>query len=58
PAQPGPVDGLLDKLVPGLPDKLPDLGPLKLGSRDPRAPAGGPGSDAADRNLLDYLLGP
>jgi ABC-type transporter Mla subunit MlaD len=54
-AQPAPADqpkGLLDKLLPGLPD-LPDVGPLKLGQRD----SGAPRADG-DRGLLDFLLGP
>lgn len=50
PAKPNPTKDLLDKVLPGVTDKLKDtLTP---------PPKRQPSSTASDRNLLDYLLGP
>jgi len=51
PAKPDPAKDLLDKVLPGVTDKLKDklTPPPKPQART---------SDASDRNLLDYLLGP
>ena len=40
---------MLDDLLPGLTDNLPGLKPGKRGARR---------SEASERSLLDYLLGP
>jgi virulence factor Mce-like protein len=50
PAKPDPAKDLLDKVLPGVTDKLKD----KLTP----PPARKPTSTTSDRNLLDYLLGP
>jgi virulence factor Mce-like protein len=50
PAKPDPAKDLLDKVLPGVTDKLKD----KLTP----PPARKPTSATSDRNLLDYLLGP
>jgi virulence factor Mce-like protein len=50
PAKPNPAKDLLDKVLPGVTDKLKD----KLTPPPKRQPS----STASDRNLLDYLLGP
>jgi virulence factor Mce-like protein len=50
PAKPNPAKDLLDKVLPGVTDKLKD----KLLPPPKREPT----SSSSDRNLLDYLLGP
>jgi virulence factor Mce-like protein len=50
PAKPDPAKDLLDKVLPGVTDKLKD----KLTPPPKRQPT----STTSDRNLLDYLLGP
>ena len=50
PAKPNPAKDLLDKVLPGVTDKLKD----KLTPPPRRQPT----STSSDRNLLDYLLGP
>jgi phospholipid/cholesterol/gamma-HCH transport system substrate-binding protein len=50
PAKPDPAKDLLNKVLPGVTDKLKD----KLLPPPKRAPT----SSSSDRNLLDYLLGP
>ena len=50
PAKPNPAKDLLDKVLPGVTDKLKD----KLTPPPKRQPT----STTSDRNLLDYLLGP
>jgi virulence factor Mce-like protein len=50
PAKPNPAKDLLDKVLPGVTDKLKD----KLLPPPKRQPT----SSSSDRNLLDYLLGP